>query len=168
MSSQSLKSDLMHPRLPGGLFSPDRYHYYDTLVSSNQEAARLARDGAPEGSLVVADAQSGGKGRLGRVWASPPGLNLYFSMLLRPRMRAEHAAQWTLLTGVAAKATMDRLQIPGVSIKWPNDLLAEGRKLGGILTEMRLRGEKVGAVIIGVGINVNMQLRMRRWNYRIG
>ncbi|MBF0589961.1 MAG: biotin--[acetyl-CoA-carboxylase] ligase [Magnetococcales bacterium] len=142
----------------GGLFTEERTLFYDELTSSNVEAARLARQGAEEGTLVVADAQSGGKGRLGRVWTSPAGVNLYFSMVMRPKISPENAAQMTLLTGVAGHEAMQRLQVPGVSIKWPNDLMVGSRKLGGILTEMNVRSSGVRWVIIGVGLNVNLEL----------
>ena len=150
------------PLLGGDLFQSGRYFFHETLDSTNRELARLADAGAEEGTVVVADHQTGGRGRLGRVWASPKGVNLYFSVLLRPDIEARHAAQLTLLAGLAlADGVAAQLRAEGggleaeLEIKWPNDLLLSGRKLAGVLTEMRTENNRVRHVVVGMGVNVN-------------
>ncbi|MBF0163819.1 MAG: biotin--[acetyl-CoA-carboxylase] ligase [Magnetococcales bacterium] len=143
------------PHLTGPLFTPDRYHFHPQLDSTNRHALDLARAGAPEGTVVVADAQSQGRGRLGRVWSSPAGENLYFSLILRPEIPVAHAPRLTLVAGLA---TLDAVREAGITearLKWPNDILVQGRKLAGILTEMAAEGERVRHVVVGVGVNVN-------------
>jgi BirA family biotin operon repressor/biotin-[acetyl-CoA-carboxylase] ligase len=117
-----------------------------------------ATAGAAEGLLVVADSQTAGRGRLGRSWHSPPGQNLYLSLLLRPALPARHATPLTLLAGAAlAHALAQAGATP--RLRWPNDLLipaAEGlRKVAGILTEMASDGKRVRHIVLGVGLNVN-------------
>ncbi|MEO5341627.1 MAG: biotin--[acetyl-CoA-carboxylase] ligase [Magnetococcus sp. MYC-9] len=155
---------VMLPLLTGGLFRADRYHFFPVLDSTNRYAALLAQEGAEEGSVVVADRQTEGRGRLGRSWSSPAGLNLYVSVVLRPAMRARDAAQLTLLAGVALAHAVAALSVDGrpallqPELKWPNDLLLQGRKVAGVLTEMRTcteRNERIRHVIVGIGVNVN-------------
>lgn len=126
--------------------------------STNELAARRARAGAPEGLLVVADSQTGGRGRLGRSWFSPPGENLYFSLLLRPRLVAVELPPLTLLTGVVLARALGMLGVTP-RLKWPNDVLVDQagkpRKLVGILTEMATERDRIKHVVIGVGVNVN-------------
>ncbi|MBF0184339.1 MAG: biotin--[acetyl-CoA-carboxylase] ligase [Magnetococcales bacterium] len=145
----------MAPLLTGKRFRPERYHYYPLLDSSNQQAALLAQQGADEGTVVVAEQQSQGRGRLGRPWSSPAGINLYCSLLLRPAIAARHAAQLTLVAGLALWHTAQEWGVQGCELKWPNDLLLQGRKAAGILTEMRAEGEKTQYVIVGIGVNLN-------------
>ena len=121
-----------------------RLEVHDALASTNDEARRLAAAGEPEGALIVARRQTAGRGRSGRVWSSPAG-NLYFSLLLRPDRPPAEAAQ---LSFVAALAAAEAAAVP-VALKWPNDVLAGGRKLCGILLE-----GSDGWLVIGVGINV--------------
>ncbi|HCU23484.1 MAG TPA: biotin--[acetyl-CoA-carboxylase] ligase, partial [Deltaproteobacteria bacterium] len=99
-----------------------------------------------------------GRGRLGRNWESPAGLGLYFSLLLRPKLEAASAPLLTLAVGLGLAGQLRKLGIPEVMVKWPNDLLVQGRKLGGILTEMLPRGSQVDFVVVGVGINVAQTL----------
>lgn len=122
--------------------------------STNDEAARLGREGAPHGTVVTAETQTRGRGRQGRVWYSPPGENLCFSALLRPRLPPAAAPPLTLAAGVAVAEAVNSLGVPA-SLKWPNDVVVEGRKLAGILTEMSTRGTRIEYVVLGVGINVN-------------
>ncbi|MEO5333011.1 MAG: biotin--[acetyl-CoA-carboxylase] ligase [Magnetococcus sp. YQC-5] len=150
-----LTGDSMTPHLTGKLFLPEHYHYHAILDSTNRAAMALAHNGAPEGTLVLADQQTHGRGRYGRVWASPPGLNLYFSMVLRPAMAACHASRMTLMTSLALVETVIAQGITGVRVKWPNDILVQERKLSGILAEMAADGDRVRFVTIGVGLNVN-------------
>jgi BirA family transcriptional regulator, biotin operon repressor / biotin---[acetyl-CoA-carboxylase] ligase len=140
------------PELPDGF----RLHRYKTLGSTNDEAKALARAGAPPGTLVCADEQTAGRGRRGRVWLSPPG-NLYLSLVLRPDGAPARAAQ---LGFVAALGLGDALvQLAGRALqlryKWPNDLLANDKKLAGILLESEMSaGDRVDFVVVGIGVNV--------------
>src|SRR5690606_18635680 len=111
--------------------------------------ALLAERGSPEGSVIVADAQTAGRGRAGRRWWSPPGAGLYVSIVLRPPR--EVVPLLTLAAGVAAAEGVEAATSLGVAVKWPNDLYVAGRKLGGILTESR---GGLSCVIVGAGINV--------------
>jgi BirA family transcriptional regulator, biotin operon repressor / biotin---[acetyl-CoA-carboxylase] ligase len=141
-----------------GLFSEEKLHFFETLNSTNEKAGVMARAGASDGTVIVADHQSQGRGRLGRLWDSPAGVNLYFSMILRPAIEPRYAAQLTLLTGLALADTVSAVGADSVEIKWPNDLLLAGKKLAGILTEMAVEADRVQFVVIGVGVNVNVPL----------
>ncbi len=151
----SLAPEAVEPLLTGTLFRPDGYRFFPELGSSNEEVVAQARAGAAEGLVVVADCQTAGRGRLDRSWSSPPGVNLYFSFLLRPALPPGRTFQLTLLAGLALAETLVGLGIAGLAIKWPNDLLLDGRKLGGILTEMAAEPDHVQYVVVGVGLNVN-------------
>ena len=130
-------------------------HHFDEVASTNDLAKELAAKGAPEGTLVVAEAQTGGRGRLGRQWDSPPGTGLYVSLLLRPPLPPTEMPQITLTTAVAVARALKRVTGAAPGIKWPNDLLLAGRKLGGILTEMETESEQIRHVVVGLGLNVN-------------
>jgi len=134
-----------------------RLHFLDTVDSTNLVALELAQEGAPEVQIVVADRQTGGRGRLQRAWQSPAGCNLYASLLLRPRIAPADAPQITLVAGVAAAEMLASFCPEGVALKWPNDVLIRGRKVCGILAELRMAGEKIDAVVVGIGVNVNMR-----------
>lgn len=127
-------------------------HCFDEVGSTNSVARDLARGGAPEGTVVLAEGQSQGRGRLGRSWVSPPGKNLYLSAVLRPRAPSEHLSQISLLAGVAVCETIGEWH-PAV-IKWPNDVLIGGRKVAGILIETEGEGAS-RFVVLGVGVNLN-------------
>lgn len=131
-------------------------HHHASVGSTNEVAFRLAQDGAEHGEVVVAEQQTSGKGRRGRVWVSPPGLNLYFSAILRPELPPQRAPELTL---VAAVALAEALRDWGTqaAIKWPNDVHLDGRKVAGILTELSAEPERVHFVIVGVGVNLNSQ-----------
>ncbi len=135
-----------------------RLHFFDSIDSTNVSAAGLAREGVAEGTVVIADAQTGGKGRLGRSWVSPPGVNLYLSVILRPRKSVSSAPQLSLLAAVAVAETIVHQTQLVPSIKWPNDVLVSGKKVCGILTEMQAQGRQLRSVIIGVGVNINAPL----------
>lgn len=135
--------------------------FYESIDSTNEAAKRLAED-AGDGLVVVADHQSAGKGRKGREWISPAGKNLYFSLLLKPDFSPEKASMLTLVMAVAVKRAIDELcagpdELGALQIKWPNDIVAGGKKLAGILTEMQLAGSSIDHVVIGVGVNVKKQ-----------
>ena len=127
---------------------------YEELGSTNDRARELAEEGAEHGTVVVAETQTAGRGRRGRPWVSPPGKNLYLSVVLRPELAPVQASELTL---VASLAVCDALRQAGVDagIKWPNDLVASGKKIAGILTELAAEPERVHWVVVGVGVNVN-------------
>jgi BirA family biotin operon repressor/biotin-[acetyl-CoA-carboxylase] ligase len=124
-----------------------------SLASTNDEAKRLARGGAPEGTLVVAAEQTGGRGRFGRVWSSPPG-NVYASFVLRPERAPAEAAALPLVIALGARRALRDLGVPA-ELKWPNDVLVAGAKLGGILLEMTAEADRIDWVVVGVGVNVS-------------
>jgi BirA family biotin operon repressor/biotin-[acetyl-CoA-carboxylase] ligase len=127
-------------------------------ASTNADAFRLAEDSAEEGTVVIADAQSGGKGRRGRVWSSPAGVNLYCSVVLRPAIMPHEAPQLTFLSAVAVARAIELTTALQPEIKWPNDLLIKGRKVAGLLNEMSAETDRVNFVILGIGVNLNMTL----------
>jgi len=129
-------------------------HWYEELGSTSDRAKELADDGAEHGEVVIAEAQTAGRGRRGRVWASPPRRNVTFSVVLRPDLPPGRAPELTL---VASIAVCEALRQAGVDagIKWPNDVLVGGRKIAGILTELAAEPDRVHWVVIGVGVNVN-------------
>jgi BirA family biotin operon repressor/biotin-[acetyl-CoA-carboxylase] ligase len=135
---------------------PFRVIAYETIGSTNDEAKRLAREGAGDGLIVSACTQDAGRGRRGRVWASPPG-NLYFSLVLRPQCRAAAAAQLGFVAALGLGEALSELALAGLDFrcKWPNDLLANGRKIAGILLETEMvAGEFPDFVVIGIGVNL--------------
>ena len=130
-------------------------HYFHEIGSTNGHARDLAEFGAAEGTVVVAESQNQGRGRLGRRWESPAFKNLYVSIILRPKLSPAHAAQVTLMAAVALADAVD-VYIPGqAAIKWPNDILIGKKKLAGILTEASCDAAQVHYVILGIGINLN-------------
>jgi BirA family biotin operon repressor/biotin-[acetyl-CoA-carboxylase] ligase len=124
--------------------------------STNRVAAEMAEDGAKHGTVVIADAQTAGRGRMGRRWVSPAGKNLYVSLLLRPPVPTVDAPRLALVAGVALADAVEAVGIPA-SLKWPNDLYCGGRKAAGILAEMASDPDEVRHVVIGVGLNLNME-----------
>jgi BirA family transcriptional regulator, biotin operon repressor / biotin---[acetyl-CoA-carboxylase] ligase len=137
------------PRL--GLFGR-RVHWLGTAASTNDVAARLANLGADEGTTVVAEAQTSGRGRMGRVWFSPPGAGLYVSIVLKPER--DRAALLTLAAGVALVEGVQASTGLQAEIKWPNDLLVGRRKLAGILAEASAQGTDLDFVVLGFGVNL--------------
>jgi BirA family biotin operon repressor/biotin-[acetyl-CoA-carboxylase] ligase len=127
-------------------------------VSTNDEAKILALQGAAEGTVVLAEAQTGGRGRQGRRFASPPGVGIYLSLLLRPSVDASRLPQLTLMAAVAAADALAEMTALPVCLKWPNDLNLHGKKIGGILTEAVIQSDLPALVIMGIGINVNTTL----------
>jgi len=129
-------------------------HYVESTDSTNTLAQQLAREGTPNGTVVLAETQLKGRGRLGRSWVSPPYRNLSLSVVLRPDIASSEAPQIGLVAGLAVTETV-REWGPHAMIKWPNDVLIDGRKLAGILTEMEAAEGRVQFVVIGIGINLN-------------
>ena len=131
------------------------YYYLERTDSTNRVARDLARQGAPEGTLVVAESQTRGKGRQGRTWFSPRGENLYLSLLLRPKISLLEISHVTFLVSVAlTQVIRDRLGLEAL-IKWPNDVYIKGKKVAGILVEMESQGSTPSFLVVGVGLNVN-------------
>jgi BirA family transcriptional regulator, biotin operon repressor / biotin---[acetyl-CoA-carboxylase] ligase len=124
--------------------------------STNDEAARLARAGASHGTIVIAERQKSGRGRDGRTWESPPG-GLYMSAVLRPPMPIVDVPPMTLAIGIGLCEAVRATGAPAV-LKWPNDLLVDGRKLAGVLVEAQSQGNRLEAVIVGIGINLTGEL----------
>jgi BirA family transcriptional regulator, biotin operon repressor / biotin---[acetyl-CoA-carboxylase] ligase len=135
-----------------------RSHFLAVTGSTNTDLWRMAKEGAPEWTVVVAGRQTAGRGRLGRTWVTPSGTVLHVSLLLRPRLEPTSAP---LLSLAAAVAAADACRTEGridVRCKWPNDLIVGERKLGGILTEANVQGDRVEFVVIGTGLNVSQTL----------
>ncbi|MCF6408209.1 biotin--[acetyl-CoA-carboxylase] ligase [Pseudalkalibacillus salsuginis] len=130
--------------------------HYEESVSSTQEIAhRHALNNAPEGTIVIADEQTSGRGRLGRSWHSPKGSGVWMSVILRPNIPPQKAPQLTLLAAVSVVQGVQQVTGEDAQIKWPNDILIDGKKVVGILTELQAEADRVNSVIIGIGINVN-------------
>jgi len=131
-------------------------HCEDELPSTNDAAKELAEAGAVHGEVVIAESQTAGRGRRGRTWVSPSGRNLYMSVVLRPHLAPQRAPELTL---VASLAACDACRQAGVEagIKWPNDVLVEGRKVAGILTELSAESDEVHWVVLGIGVNLNAE-----------
>ena len=124
-----------------------------STASTNDDVRRLVSEGAPEGTVVVAERQWAGRGRLGRTWESPDRVGLYLSILLRPDEPPEHLGRYPIAAAVAVCETCRRFAGDRVGLKWPNDVLAGGRKLAGVLAEMR-QGGSGAELTLGIGINV--------------
>jgi BirA family biotin operon repressor/biotin-[acetyl-CoA-carboxylase] ligase len=149
---------LIRPRLRTQTLGRSLYHFYQT-DSTNAFAARLLthRKRVPDGTVIIAESQTAGRGRLGRSWHSEPEAGLYFSMILRPHVPPNLAPLFTLATAVAMHDAIERDTRIDMDIKWPNDLLAGGKKVCGILAEIQAEVDMVRTLIIGVGVNVNHQ-----------
>jgi BirA family transcriptional regulator, biotin operon repressor / biotin---[acetyl-CoA-carboxylase] ligase len=151
LSSPDLLLDCEFPELEKKL-----YHFH--TIGSTMDAARdLIENGAGEGTIVVAESQSNGRGRLGREWFSPQG-GIYFTLILKPQIAPAYAPRLNLMASVAVAKTLRRLLGLDVRLKWPNDVLIEGRKVCGILAEMKAEVDALKYVTIGVGINANLSI----------
>ena len=151
-------------KLRTSLFGTNIY-YEESLDSTNDYAMRLANDGAPEGTIVVTDFQKSGRGRQTRKWYSTRGQNLLMSLVVRPELDIEMAQKIALATATILITSIKdflknrKIKIEGLEVKWPNDVLLNGKKLGGILVESRLQNKTIKALVIGVGLNVNSTVR---------
>ena len=130
---------------------------FDEITSTNQYIKKIAEEGAPEGTLVIADEQTKGKGRSGRVWKTPKGTAVAMSLLLRPHMPPSKISMVTLVMGLSVTRACTDLYDLQAGIKWPNDVVVDGKKLCGILTELSMELMTVNYVVIGTGINVNVR-----------
>jgi len=132
-------------------------HTYGRVSSTNTVAGDLAAQGAPEGTLVTAEEQTRGRGRLGRSWDSPPGVGVWMSLVLRPPLDPERAAGLSLVAGLAVAAAIRLLARVEAVVKWPNDVMVRGKKIAGVLCESVLEGTTVRYTVMGIGINVNQE-----------
>jgi BirA family biotin operon repressor/biotin-[acetyl-CoA-carboxylase] ligase len=151
-----LTPDLLRKRLKGSLFGKRVFHFFKT-DSTNRVAMELGYAGEPEGTVVMAESQTAGRGRAGRSWHSEKGMGLYFTVLLKPRLSPAQAPLLTMLAGISAHAAIQAQTGLVPELKWPNDVLLNGKKVGGILTEMHAEPNAVRFVIVGIGINVNQE-----------
>jgi BirA family biotin operon repressor/biotin-[acetyl-CoA-carboxylase] ligase len=144
----------LRPELGDDAIGRNIVHYFRT-ESTNDEALKLAAAGTEHGTVVVAEEQTAGRGRLGRVWFSEKSSGIYTSVILRPPLSPAAAPVLTLMAGVAAQQAVSSSTGLAVDIRWPNDLLVNGKKVCGILTEMSAELDRLHAVVLGIGINVN-------------
>ena len=151
-----LLPDLLRKRMKGSLFGK-RFHHFFKTDSTNHVAMELGYAGEPEGAVVLAEEQTAGRGRAGRTWHSERGTGIYVTLLLRPKLAPVQAPLLTMLTGLSARAAIQAQTGLQVQLKWPNDLLLAGAKLGGILTEMHAEPTQVRFMVIGLGININQE-----------
>jgi BirA family biotin operon repressor/biotin-[acetyl-CoA-carboxylase] ligase len=153
-------SDLLLPNeirqgLNTEVFGKKGIEYFKEIDSTNTKAKDLAQRGAPEGTVVIAEKQTNGRGRRGRTWLSPEGDGIYATLILRPAMSPGGAPKITLMTAVAIAEALLSLVPIDIRIKWPNDILVNGRKLAGILTEITADMDAVNYIVVGLGLNVN-------------
>ncbi len=151
-----LNEKKIESRLSGFLIGR-KIHFLEEVDSTNTYAAKLVQKGATEGEVVIADCQTRGRGRMDREWHSPSGKNLFTSIILKPPVNPSSASQMTLMAGVAVAELISEFCPGRVTLKWPNDVLIDGKKVCGILTEMKTKGDKIDYVIVGIGININME-----------
>jgi BirA family biotin operon repressor/biotin-[acetyl-CoA-carboxylase] ligase len=158
-------------RALSGIEFARRIEYRRTVGSTNDLAKQLGAEGAPEATLVIADEQTAGRGRLGRTWWSPPGAAIAMSLFIRPTFPPALASRLTMLAGLVAVQAIEQATGLPVVLKWPNDVVAEKpatrhtpyatRKLGGILTETSISGDTIEYAVVGLGLNVNVDFRGR-------
>ncbi|MDE7253086.1 MAG: biotin--[acetyl-CoA-carboxylase] ligase [Acetatifactor sp.] len=134
-----------------------KVYFYESIGSTNVQARQLAEEGASHGALIVTDMQTAGRGRRGRSWSSPAGINIYFTLLLRPGFHPSKASMLTLVMAHAVAEAIEEETGLTVGIKWPNDIVIQGKKVCGILTEMSVEQDDIRHVVIGAGINVRRQ-----------
>ena len=131
--------------------------FFETVSSTNTVALERAEK-VPEGTVVLADSQDKGRGRHGRVWISPAGVNVYMSIILRPRIKPKDSSLITIMSAVACTEAIRNVTGLTITTKWPNDLMISNKKIGGILTELKTQQQKTIFAIVGIGINVNSDL----------
>ena len=131
--------------------------YFSSTGSTNDEAKKLATEGKPAGTVVLAEEQTAGRGRLAREWVSPAGTGIWLSVILRPRFLPQEAPKFTLLAAVAVNRAIINCTGINTGIKWPNDIVYNNKKIAGILTEMNAEMDGINYIVLGIGINVNLQ-----------
>jgi BirA family transcriptional regulator, biotin operon repressor / biotin---[acetyl-CoA-carboxylase] ligase len=150
--------DTLRERLPRSLFTRTIY-YAPVLRSTNARAKELAKRGEAEGALVITERQTRGRGRLGRQWRSPQGVNLLFSVLFRPAFSLDRVFSLTMLVAASLVDAIREMSGLNALIKWPNDIYCNGKKMAGILTEFSAGGRAIEYAVVGIGLNVNWDLR---------
>ncbi|MEW5724521.1 MAG: biotin--[acetyl-CoA-carboxylase] ligase [Thermodesulfobacteriota bacterium] len=156
LSREPLTPEALGPFLETAVFGRGLIETHRVIDSTNRRARELAGENAAEGALVLAETQTAGRGRFGRSWHSPPGKNLYFSLILRPALPLEKTPLLTLAAGLGAGEALGRTVGRRPDIKWPNDLLLDGLKIAGLLAESEGREKGAGFVVLGLGLNVNL------------
>ncbi len=154
----SYPDKLLPPLLEKGLATSvigRNIYYYQTVDSTSSVARSLAEQGAAEGSVVIAEEQTSGRGRYGRRWISPKGANILGSIILRPSIRLHQVPQLVIIGAVSAAASIYKAIRIAPQLKWPNEILLNGKKVGGILTEFNAELDRIDFVILGIGMNVN-------------
>src|SRR5579863_6030893 len=151
-----LTPDMLRQRLKGSLFGKHIYHFFK-VDSTNRVALELGHAGEPEGAVILAEEQTAGRGRAGRSWQSDRAAGIYVTLLLRPRLAPVQAPLLTMMAGLSARAAIEATTGLAADLKWPNDLMIGGKKVGGILTEMHAEPSQVRFVIVGIGLNVNQE-----------
>jgi len=151
-----LTPDILKRRLKGSMFGKHIHHFL-RIDSTNRVAMEFGYANEPEGTVALAEEQTAGRGRAGRVWHSERGTGIYATLLLRPKISPVQAPLLTMMAGLSARAAVQAQTGLTVDLKWPNDLILAGKKLGGILTEMHAEPSQVRFVIVGIGINVNQE-----------
>jgi len=151
-----LTPDLLRQQLKGSMFGKKIHHFF-RIDSTNRVAMDLSYANEPEGTIVLAEEQTAGRGRAGRSWHSERASGIYVTLLLRPRMSPVQAPLLTMMAGLSAHAAIQAQTGLHPDVKWPNDLMLNGKKVGGILTEMHAEPTLVRFVIVGIGINVNQE-----------
>lgn len=139
----------------GTKFMAKKIHYFQALSSTMDFALQLGMNQAPEGTIVVAESQTKGRGRLGRVWSSPKYKGIYLSLILKPKILPNQASLLTLLSAVSICEAIKEITGLDIKIKWPNDVMLYNKKLGGILTELSAEMDEIHFMVIGIGLNVN-------------
>lgn len=155
MSSSDLDAARIEANLAARGVAHPAVTVFETTASTNDEARKAAASGAPHGAVLVADAQSRGRGRGAHVWHSPAGENIYLSLVLRTEVPARLLPPVTLVVGLAVAGVVEGALGRPCALKWPNDVQVGGRKLAGVLVEAQLRGAAATALIVGVGLNVH-------------
>jgi BirA family biotin operon repressor/biotin-[acetyl-CoA-carboxylase] ligase len=140
----------------GTAFVGQEVYSWPEIGSTNDEARRLARAGAPEGTLVIAEYQTAGRGRIERRWVAPPGSSLLLSLIFRPNLAPTQAHRLTMICGLAILEAVEATTGLAVGLKWPNDIVTGEAKLGGILAEIEVQGEALAFAVVGMGLNVNV------------
>lgn len=150
-----LLPEILRPMVRGTIFDVDFHHFYK-IGSTNTSAMAAAAEGAPEGSVFLSEEQTAGRGRGSNMWQSPRSTGIYCSVILRPKLPPSDVLVLSLAAGLAVQSAIQQVDSRArVDLKWPNDLLIEGRKVCGILTEMNAEATRVRYIVAGIGINVN-------------
>lgn len=157
LSSPDLVSPLEVEDLLQTISIGKQYHYYELIESTNNTAKILANNGAKSGTIIIAEEQTSGRGRIQRGWYSPFAKGLWMSIILRPPYLPMEAPKTTLMVAVAITKALHSIGLKSAAIKWPNDILVQGKKLAGILTEMQGSMEEIDYIIIGIGLNTQIE-----------